>query len=100
MALTHYYAIYTNGNGASATIDNIKAGTGTGVVTSGNSSGHASGEAVSFQATGLSGSTNYDLEYVVSNGSVDTRSSATVNFRTMAATGSIVISTPQPIVRA
>jgi uncharacterized protein YcnI len=98
MAVQHYYTIYQDGQGASASDADVKAGTGTGAVTSASDLSVTSGVAKEFTATGLAPSTEYDLEYVVSDGTSDTRASTT-NFRTKAQTGSVVINTPGPIVR-
>ena len=96
--VTHYYAIYTDGNGGSATDANVKAGTGTGVVTSGNQADVDLDVAQSFTATGLTASTDYDLEWVINDGSTDVRASTT-NFTTKAATGTVTVLTPPPVVR-
>lgn len=102
MAVKHYYAIYTSGNGSSATDANVKAGTGTGYVTGGSDLSVTEGVEKTFTATGLSSDTQYDLEWVSTNsgGDVDgdTRG-ASVSFRTKRASGSITVLTPPPIVR-
>lgn len=98
MALTHYYAIYSTGNGGAATDANVKAGTGTGVITSGSQGAVTEGVEQIFTATGLSPSTVFDLEWVVNDGTSDVRASTTT-FRTKAATGSVIILSPPPIVR-
>jgi hypothetical protein len=97
--ITHYYGVYTNGNGASATDANVKAGTGTGYVTSGNQADVSPGTEQSFTISGLTADTQYDLEWVATDAGGDTRGTA-VNFRTKRATGSIVVAVPPPIVRS
>ncbi len=98
MAITHYYAVYTDGNGASASDANVKAGIGTGIVTSGSQAGVVSGTEQEFTISGLTANTSYDLEWVASDGSNDTRGTQ-VNFRTKLATGSVTVLSPPPIVR-
>ena len=94
MAITHYYAVYTDGNGSSATDANVKAGTGTGVVTSGNTTSNPATVTIS----GLTANTAYDLEWVASNAGGDTRATQ-VNFNTKLATGAIAVITSAPVVR-
>lgn len=95
---THYYGIYSSGNGAGATDANVKAGTGTGIITSGSQGSVASGTEQQFAVSGLAPNTTYDLEWVASNASGDTRGTS-VSFTTKKEAGKIVILTPPPIVR-
>lgn len=97
--VSHYYALYTQGNGATATDAQVKAGTGTGLVTSGSATGVASGTAQPFTLTGLAPNTTYDLEWVLNDGTNDTRASTTA-LRTKPAKGSTVVLLQPPIVRA
>lgn len=96
---THYYGVYTSGSGSSATDANVKAGTGTGYVTSGSQAGVASGTEQAFNVSGLAPNTAYDLEWVANDGTTDTRATSTP-FRTKPAKGTTVITSPPPIVRA
>lgn len=98
VTVEHYYAIYTSGNGGSATDANVKAGTGTGIVTSGSDTAVDSGTAAEFTATGLAPNTSYDLEWVASDGTNDTRATTTT-FSTKKEHGKVVILPPPPIVR-
>lgn len=77
--VTHYYGIYTSGNGPSASIANIKAGAGTGFVAGGNTTVDT-GLQATFNPTGLTPNTAYDMEYVMTSGT-DTRAASTA-FRT------------------
>jgi len=97
--IDHYYAVYTSGNGASATNAQVIAGTGTGAVTSGSQTGVSDATEQTFTATGLAPSTLYDLEYVVSDGGTNQTRAATTTFRTKSVTGSVVTLPLPPIVR-
>lgn len=84
IGVNHYWAVYTEGNGGSATNDNVKNGTGTGYVT-GGSGFTAIGGIIEEQLTGLSDTTTYDLEWYseLTDGSDSVRAD-TVTFSTNA----------------
>lgn len=71
----HYCTVYEAGNGAAATDAQVKAGTGTGAVTT--ASGVADEDAdLDLEITGLTPGVKYDIEYVISDGTNDTRIAA------------------------
>lgn len=96
--VTHYYGVYTSGNGSSATDADVKAGTGTGIVASGSQADVASGTEQQFTVSGLAPNTAYDLEWVANDGTNDTRATQQT-FTTKLANGQVVTLSPPPIVR-